>query len=70
MRHPPDPNNVSITFSENSYHIYMMQAVASADPGYEGEVHGEVITDFASAALCLQTWADRFLALAEVEGEG
>ncbi len=63
------PTNVTIMFTENSYAIYMMEAVTCDDPDCTEAAHARVVTDYADAARAMQGWADRFLALSKVEGE-
>ena len=64
------PTNVSIMLTENGYAIYMMEAVTCNDPDCDEPAHARVITEFAEAAVIFQEWANRFLALSKVEGEG
>lgn len=64
------PTNAQITFSENGYGIYMMIAVNCLDPDCDDAGHVQVIDNFKDAAISMGDLADRFLALAEIEGEG
>ena len=64
------PTNVSIMFTENSYAIYVMEAMNCEDPDCIEGAHARVITDYADASRVMHGWAERFLALSKVEGEG
>jgi len=57
-------------FTENSYAIYMMEAMNCDGPDGIEMAHARVITDYADASRVMHGWAERFLALSKVEGEG